>query len=107
MRRNTRLSASEQLPFENEIARLIVESLHLEIGPEEIVPEQPLFGEGLGLDSIDALELALVLSRDYGMELRSDDPANSRIFQSLRSFAAHIQSGRTKQQTDTRERGVS
>ena len=90
------MSGSEQRPFENEIARLIVASLHLEIDPRDIGPEYPLFGEGLGLDSIDALELALVLSRDYGMELRSDDPENSRIFSSLRSFAAHIEIGRTK-----------
>ena len=90
------MSGSEQKPFENEIARLIVASLHLEIDPLDIGPEQPLFGEGLGLDSIDALELALVLSRDYGMELRSDDPENAKIFGSLRSFAAHIEAGRTK-----------
>ena len=95
--RNTGLSVPDPRPFEHEIARLIVDSLHLEIGPDEIDPEQPLFGEGLGLDSIDALELALALSRDYGLELRSDDPGNTRIFASLRSFAAHVQALRVKQ----------
>lgn len=99
--RNTGLSASDPRPFEHEIARLIVDSLHLEIGPDEIDPEQPLFGDGLGLDSIDALELALALSRDYGLELRSDDPGNTRIFASLRSFASHVQAMRTKQPDGT------
>ncbi len=101
--RNTGLSASDPRPFEHEIARLIVDSLHLEIGPDEIDPEQPLFGDGLGLDSIDALELALALSRDYGLELRSDDPGNTRIFASLRSFASHVQAMRTKQPDGARD----
>ena len=60
------MSVSDQQPFENEIARLMVESLDLGIHPDEIDPEQPLFGEGLGLDSIDALKLSLALSRDNG-----------------------------------------
>ena len=84
------MSASDPRSFENEIARLIVTALHLDIAPGDIDPEQPLFGDGLGLDSIDALELSLALSRDYGLELRSDDPDNPRIFSSLRSFAAHV-----------------
>ena len=92
------MSVPDQQPFENEIARLIVDSLNLEISPGEIDPEQPLFGEGLGLDSIDALELSLALSRDYAIELRSDNPENRRIFASLRSFAAHVQDLRAKQQ---------
>lgn len=94
--RNTGLSASDQRPFETEIARMIVDRLNLEIGSGDIDPEQPLFGDGLGLDSIDALELSLALSRDYGLELRSDDPGNPQIFASLRSFAAHIEALRTK-----------
>ena len=91
------MSASDPRPFENEIARLIVTALHLDIAPEDIDPEQPLFGDGLGLDSIDALELSLALSRDYGLELRSDDPDNPRILSSLRSVAAHVRALRTKQ----------
>lgn len=84
------------LALEAEIARLIVTVLHLENKPEEINPTAPLFGEGLGLDSIDALELALAISRDYGIELKSDDERNRRIFASLRALAAHIGAARTK-----------
>lgn len=76
--------------FESEIARVIVSALSLEISPEEIDPEAPLFGEGLGLDSIDALEISLVISKSYGVQLRSDDERNHRIFASLRSLAGHI-----------------
>lgn len=78
-------------PFELEVARLLVETLHLEgIAPEEIEPEAPLFGEGLGLDSIDALELALAIAKTYGFQLRSDDQQNRRIFASLRALSQHI-----------------
>lgn len=76
--------------FESEVGRLIVGALSLEIAPEGIDPEAPLFGEGLGLDSIDALEMSLVISKAYGVQLRSDDERNHRIFASLRSLAAHI-----------------
>lgn len=81
--------------LEAEVACLIVEALHLEITAGEIDPEAPLFGEGLGLDSIDALEIALAVSRRYGFQLRSDDERNHRIFASLRSLAAHIEKNRT------------
>lgn len=84
-------------PFELEIARLLVETLHLEdIQPEDIKPEEPLFGEGLGLDSIDALELALAISKTYGFQLRSDDNQNRRIFTSLRALSQHIAQQRTR-----------
>lgn len=77
--------------MELEVARLIVETLNLEdVDPEEIEPEAPLFGEGLGLDSIDALELALAISKTYGFQLRSDDTENARIFASLRAMSQHI-----------------
>jgi len=79
---------------EAEVAALIVEALQLETASEEIDPEAPLFGEGLGLDSIDALELALAISRRYGFQLRSDDERNGRIFASLRSLSAHIEKNR-------------
>jgi acyl carrier protein len=68
--------------------------LQLEADPAEIEPEAPLFGEGLGLDSIDALELALAISKTHGIELRSDDQQNHRIFASLRNLAAHIETAR-------------
>ena len=81
--------------MEADLARLIVASLNLEIAPEDIAPEAPLFGEGLGLDSIDALEIALAISKRYGFQLRSDDERNHRIFSSLRALAAHIEKHRT------------
>lgn len=86
--------ASEQSPLENELAVLLVESLNLEVAPSDIVPTAPLYGEGLGLDSIDILEVALEVSRKYGFQLRSDDERNQQIFQSLRSLAAHVAQNR-------------
>ncbi len=84
-------------PFELEVARLLVETLHLEeVQPETIAPDEPLFGEGLGLDSIDALELALAISKTYGFQLRSDDKDNRRVFASLRALSAHIAHARTR-----------
>ena len=86
--------APEQSALENELAVLLVESLNLEIAPAEIVPTAPLYGEGLGLDSIDILEVALEVSRKYGFQLRSDDERNQQIFQSLRSLATHVAQNR-------------
>ncbi|HTP63311.1 MAG TPA: phosphopantetheine-binding protein [Burkholderiales bacterium] len=87
---------SGQQPFEFEIARLIAEVINLDCAPEQVDPVAPLFGDGLGLDSIDLLEIALAISQTYGFSLRSDDPDNRRIFSSLRAFAAHIAQHRTK-----------
>ena len=87
--------ASEQSPLENELAVLLVESLNLEVAPADIVPTAPLYGEGLGLDSIDILEVALEVSRKYGFQLRSDDERNQQIFQSLRTLATHVAQNRT------------
>jgi acyl carrier protein len=87
--------AGDQAPFERQIAALIVSCLHLEITADEIEPDAPLFGDGLGLDSIDALELALAISRSYGLELKSDDEHNQAIFASLRSLARHVELHRT------------
>jgi acyl carrier protein len=90
-------AAAESDPaLEADLARLIVTALSLETTAEEIAPEAPLFGAGLGLDSIDALELALAVSKAYGVQLRSDDERNHRIFASLRSLAAHIAGHRTR-----------
>jgi acyl carrier protein len=82
--------------FESELATLIVQALNLEISSDEIDPEAPLFGDGLGLDSIDMLEIALAVSKKYGFKLRSDDADNERIFASLRALTAHIEKHRTK-----------
>ena len=77
-------------PLEQEVAALIVDTLHLEVAADTIDPEAALFGDGLGLDSIDALELSLAISQRYGVQLKSDDERNHRIFASLRSLAEHI-----------------
>jgi acyl carrier protein len=79
-----------------EVAELIVSALNLDLNPSEIEPDAPLFGEGLGLDSIDVLEIALVVSKRYGFQLRSDNDDNLRIFSSLRNLAAYIAQQRTK-----------
>ncbi|MGY0505764.1 phosphopantetheine-binding protein [Luteimonas sp. e5] len=87
---------SEQTPAERELAELLVESLNLEdVSAAEIDPEAPLFNTGLGLDSIDALELALAISQKYGFQLRSDNEDNRRIFASLRALSAHIEEHRS------------
>jgi len=87
------------MPFETELekelAHLIVETLVLEdIKPDDIDPEAPLFGEGLGLDSIDALEMAMAISKKYGVKLRSDSKENTEIFKSLRSLSQYVKEHR-------------
>jgi acyl carrier protein len=89
-------SASDLTALESEIARLIVQALNLEIAPQEINPEAPLYGEGLGLDSIDILEVALVVSKQYGIQLRADSEENEQIFRSLRHFAKYVAAQRMK-----------
>jgi acyl carrier protein len=79
-----------------EVAQLIVSALNLEVAPAQIEADAPLFGEGLGLDSIDILEIALVISKHYGFQLRSDDGDNVRIFSSLRQLSVHIAANRSK-----------
>jgi acyl carrier protein len=80
---------------ERELAELIVSTLNLETPASEIDPEGPLYGEGLGLDSIDILELALAISKRYGVQIRSDDSDNVKIFRSLRSLNEHVQRQRS------------
>ena len=80
---------------ESELAKLIVGALNLEIAAAEIDPEAALYREGLGLDSIDILEIALAVSKKYGFQLRSDDSDNIRIFSSLRTLSEHVQRHRT------------
>lgn len=76
---------------EAELAQLIVAALNLEdVPPESIDPDAPLFGEGLGLDSIDALEMSIEIAKKYGVQLRADDPENRRIFGSLGSLSAYV-----------------
>jgi acyl carrier protein len=82
--------------LESELADLLVSALNLDLKASEIDPSASLFNEGLGLDSIDVLELALEVSQRYGMQLRADDENNHAIFQSLRTLAAHVAQHRTK-----------
>lgn len=86
---------SVQNELQREVAALLVEALNLDISPDTIDPQAPLYGEGLGLDSIDILEVALVVSKRYGFQLRSDDEDNVRIFTSLASLVEHIAAHRT------------
>ncbi len=79
-----------------ELAKLIVQALNLDVAPTAIVPSAALYGEGLGLDSIDILEIALVVSKRYGIQLRADSEENGEIFRSLGHLAAYIAAHRTK-----------
>ncbi len=80
-----------QSDFEQEVAQLIVESLNLEdISAADIDPDDALYGEGLGLDSIDALELALAISQKYSVQLKADDANVQEVFGSLGSLSAYV-----------------
>ena len=79
-----------------EVAELIVSALNLDMSPAEIEADAPLFGDGLGLDSIDVLEIALVISKKYGFQLKSDNEDNIRIFSSLRALSTYIASQRSQ-----------
>jgi len=83
------------LELQNEVAGLIVSALNLDISAQEIQADAPLYGEGLGLDSIDILEVALVVSKHYGFQLRADNADNVSIFSSLASLTRHIAAHRT------------
>lgn len=86
----------QQTPAEHALAVLLVESLNLDsVAADAIEPDAPLFGGDLGLDSIDALEIALAVSKRYGFQLRSDNADNKRIFGSLRALSEHIEQHRT------------
>ena len=94
--RSTETRMPTQTAAEHELAILIVDALNLEtVDPAQIDPQAPLFGGDPWLDSIDALEIALAVSKRYGMQLRSDHPDNQRIFSSLRALSEHIERERT------------
>ncbi len=81
------------MTLENEIKELIIKSLELEdITPSDIKDEEPLFGEGLGLDSIDALELGMALKKKFNIKLSSDKDENSEYFYSVKTIADFIRS---------------
>ena len=87
------MAASAQ---KHELAQLIVTSLNLEITADQIDLDAPLYGEGLGLDSIDILELSLAISKTYGLQLKSDEAEENQVFKSLRTLNQYIQQHRTK-----------
>jgi acyl carrier protein len=89
-------TAEHMTAAELELANLIVDTLNLDMAAADIDPAAPLYREGLGLDSIDILEIALAVSKTYGFQLRSDDSDNVRIFTSLRNLSEHVQQNRTK-----------
>jgi len=82
--------------LETELADLIIQALNLDVTAADIAPDAALYGEGLGLDSIDILEIALVVSKQYGVQLRADSEENEHIFRSLRHLAEYITAHRTK-----------
>jgi acyl carrier protein len=92
----TKPNATNLEPLMAEVADMIVTALNLEIAGAEIEPDAPLYNQGLGLDSIDILEVALVVSKHYGFQLRADNEDNVQIFTSLRSLASHIAAHRTQ-----------
>lgn len=88
---------AQRSELENELAELLVEALFLEdVDPASIDPEAPLFGEGLALDSIDALEIAMAVSKKYQVELSPNNENNREIFASLRSLAAYVDANRKR-----------
>ena len=91
----THPGATADPALQREVADLIVAALNLEVKADEITPDAPLYGEGLGLDSIDILEVALVVSKQYGFQMRANDESNVAIFGSLKSLADHIAAHRT------------
>ncbi|MEO6926263.1 MAG: phosphopantetheine-binding protein [Rhodanobacter sp.] len=88
---------AEQTAAQHELATLVVECLNLEgVDPVQIDPDAPLFGGELGLDSIDALEISLAVSKHYGFQLRSDNPDNRQIFTNLRNLCSHVEQNRAR-----------
>ena len=90
---NVRPAAGDEA-LRREVAELIVQALNLDVKADDIEADAPLYGDGLGLDSIDILEVALVVSKRYGLQLRAESEDNHRIFSSLRSLADHISAHR-------------
>jgi acyl carrier protein len=88
-------TATYDIALEREVAALIVQALNLDVAADTINPDDPLYGDGLGLDSIDVLEVALLVSKKYGLQLRANNEDNHRIFSSLRHLTEHISAQRS------------
>lgn len=96
MQDNQKPAVSGTADLQREVAELMIECLNLEVTADQITPDAPLYDEGLGLDSIDVLEVALEVSKRYGLQLRSDSEDSKHIFSSLRSLSDHIAERRTR-----------
>jgi len=96
MQDNQKPNVSSAADLQREVAELMIESLNLEVTADQIPPDAALYGDGLGLDSIDVLEIALVVSKRYGLQLRADSADNQHIFSSLRSLTDYIATQRTR-----------
>jgi acyl carrier protein len=96
MQINQKPTVSSTAELQREVAALMIECLNLEVTADQIATDAPLYGEGLGLDSIDVLEVALEVSKRYGLQLRSDGEDNKVIFSSLRSLSDYIAAQRTR-----------
>jgi acyl carrier protein len=95
MQDNQLLTVSSSADLQREVAELMIECLKLEVTADQIAPDDALYGDGLGLDSIDILEVALVVSKRYGLELRAESAENQHVFSSLRSLSDYIATQRT------------
>lgn len=93
---NAPIATEVKAELEREVAQLIVAALNLEVAPESIEAKADLYGDGLGLDSIDILEIALVVSKQYGIQMKTEGDDNFVVFKSLRSLSAYIAEKRTK-----------
>ena len=89
-------SIESSTELQREVAELMIECLNLEVTADQITPDDPLYGDGLGLDSIDVLEVALVVSKRYGLQLRDDSTNNQHIFSSLRNLSDYIATKRIR-----------
>lgn len=89
-------SIESSAELQREVAELMIECLNLEVTADQITPDDPLYGDGLGLDSIDVLEVALVVSKRYGLQLRDDSTNNQHIFSSLRNLSDYIATKRIR-----------
>lgn len=95
MQDNQKTTASSTADLQREVAELMIVGLNIEVTANQIIPDAPLYGDGLGLDSIDVLEVALLVSKRYGLQLRSDSADSQHIFSSLRSLSDYIAAQRT------------
>ncbi len=95
MQDNQKPTVSSTADLQREVAELMIEGLNIEVTADQIIPDAPLYGDGLGLDSIYVLEVALLVSKRYGLQLRTDSTDSQHIFSSLRSLSDYIAAQRT------------